>query len=141
MTFKEVFKACRSALRSSKNGRKINMDKPTFKAFINASAEDCFSEAWKLASSIHKNEDSEEMMFDSVGSGNPVYMSIWERDCDCMEVTYAKKFSGRVAFKHWFETVLMPGIEGPYNIAWLTEDEYNSFKVSRRDRAAEQMGY
>ena len=70
-----------------------------------------------------------------------IAVHIWARDCDQMEVSYTRIIDATVLAFLRAESELHDNAEGPCSMSIMTEQEYNEFKPSQRDRRAEQYNY
>lgn len=73
-------------------------------------------------------------------NSGPVFLAIWTRDCDLMESYQAYKFANmheaNKAVHSEYENA-----EGPVEVSYITEEDFNEFNGYTFDRAAEQAGY
>ena len=66
---------------------------------------------------------------------------LWGRDCDLCESTELVTIDATVdAYKQLYYSV-EDGAEGPFRLTIISPEEAYQFSPSRRDLAAEQMGY
>ena len=66
---------------------------------------------------------------------------LWGRDCDLCESTELVTIDATVdAYKQLYYSV-EDGAEGPFRLTIVSPEEACQFSPSRRDLAAEQMGY
>ena len=70
-----------------------------------------------------------------------IAVHIWARDCDQMEVSYTRIIGATVLAFLRAESELHDNAEGPCGMSIMTEQEYNDFEPSQRDRRAEQYNY
>ena len=70
-----------------------------------------------------------------------IAVHIWGRDCDQMEVSYTRIIGATVLAFLRAESELHDNAEGPCGMSIMTEQEYNDFEPSQRDRRAEQYNY
>ena len=66
---------------------------------------------------------------------------LWGHDCDLCESTELVTIDATVdAYKQLYYSV-EDGAEGPFRLTIVSPEEADQFSPSRRDLAAEQMGY
>jgi len=68
--------------------------------------------------------------------GCKVYASIWFRDCDMAEGSYAYEFDSFEEFKEW-EKREYESAEGPMSISLITKEQFDNFQSSSRDLVLE----
>ena len=70
-----------------------------------------------------------------------IAVCFWARDCDMAEASWVRLIPATVLHYLKAECDLYDNAEGACSMYIMTEEEYNNFKPTFRDRAAEQMNY
>lgn len=145
---KELYKLMYSTYRATRNHRNIKPGTYERLAEMFAdrknypTASDEYFTMGELVKRIIDEKHYSERSFVPKGykSGDRIYVSCVERDCDLYESHYTRSFAGPFLFEKWYSDN-REWAEGPLWLHYISKREYENFKHYGRDLAAEQMGY